>query len=160
VTDFPLSISLSPLMFCLPSSRNVWIPCCVVQHKILFTIYLRLACVLLSWFGKCLKGPSVEVFWGCIDPRVLFITCYADWVTFHGCAAVCAADYRKKCRCRTNFSPAFQHLPVIFQYHIPRITPSAAVYGHAGCITFQSLQFGRALGFPFTTTNQQQLFKC
>jgi hypothetical protein len=40
-----------------------------------------------------------------------------------------------------------------------RITPSAAVYGRAGCITFQYLQFGRALGIPFTTTTNR-FFKC
>ncbi len=28
-----------------------------------------------------------------------------------------AADYRKKCRWRTNFSPAFWHLHMNFQYH-------------------------------------------
>ncbi len=44
------------------------------------------------------------------------------------------ADYRKKCRCRTNFSPALRHFHMIFQYNIAKITPSAAVYGRAGCI--------------------------
>jgi hypothetical protein len=38
---------------------------------------------------------------------------------------------------------------MIFQYHI---TPSAAVFGRAVCITFHFLQFGRALGIPFTAT--------
>jgi hypothetical protein len=70
-----------------------------------------------------------------------------------------AADSRKKCRCLTNFYPAFRHLQMIFQYQIARITPSAAVYGRAGCITFHYLQFGRALGIPFTTTNNS-FFKC
>ena len=64
-----------------------------------------------------------------------------------------AADYRKKCRCRTNFSPAFTY---DFQYHITRIKPSAAVYGRAECISFHYLQFGRALGIPFH--HHQQLF--
>jgi hypothetical protein len=45
-----------------------------------------------------------------------------------------AADYRKKCRCRTNFSPAIQHLQMIFQYHIARLTPSAGVYGRTRCM--------------------------
>ncbi len=70
-----------------------------------------------------------------------------------------AACYQNKCRCRTNFSLALQHLLMIFQYHIARITPSAAVYGHAGCITFHYLQFWHVLGFPFTT-NSNSFFKC
>ncbi len=61
-----------------------------------------------------------------------------------------AADYRKKCRCWTNFSPAFRHLHMIFHYHIAIITPSAAVYERAGCSTFHYLQLG--VGIPFTTT--------
>jgi hypothetical protein len=52
------------------------------------------------------------------------------------------ADYRKKCRCRTNFSPAFRHFHMIFQYHIARITPSAAVCGCAGFLPFHRQQFG------------------
>jgi hypothetical protein len=72
-----------------------------------------------------------------------------------------AAGYRKNCRCRTNFSTTFRHLHMIFQGHITRITPSAAVYGRAGCITshYTYLQFGRALGIPFTTNNHR-FFKC
>jgi hypothetical protein len=53
-----------------------------------------------------------------------------------------AADYWKKCRCRTNFSPAFRHSHMTFQYHSARVTPSTAAYGRAGCITFHYLQFG------------------
>jgi hypothetical protein len=45
----------------------------------------------------------------------------------------------------TNFSTS--------QHHIARITPSAVVYGRAGCITFHYLQFGRSLDIPFTITN-------
>jgi hypothetical protein len=48
---------------------------------------------------------------------------------------------------------------MIFQHHIARITPSAAFYGSAGCITFHYLQFGRELGIPFTTTTNS-FFKC
>ncbi len=33
---------------------------------------------------------------------------------------------------------------MIFQDHIARITPSAAVYGRAGCITFPLPKFGCA----------------
>ncbi len=53
-----------------------------------------------------------------------------------------------KCRCRNNFSAAFRHsgIYMIFQYKIARITPSAAVYGRAGCITVHYLQFGPAQG--------------
>ncbi len=58
-----------------------------------------------------------------------------------------------------DFSPAFRYLHIIFQYHIAITTPSAAVYGRAGCITFHYLQFGRSLGIPFTTTNNS-FFKC
>jgi hypothetical protein len=46
---------------------------------------------------------------------------------------------------------------MIFQYHIARITQSAAVYGRAGCITFHYLQFGHALGIPFTTANSSSM---
>ncbi len=46
---------------------------------------------------------------------------------------------------------------MIFDCHVARITPSAAVYGRAGCITFHYLQFGRTLGIPFTTTNNSFL---
>jgi hypothetical protein len=55
--------------------------------------------------------------------------------------------------------PEFIHM--IFQYHIARITPSEAVYGRAGCITFHYPQFGvgRALGIPITSTNNS-IFKC
>ncbi len=42
---------------------------------------------------------------------------------------------------------------MIFQYKIAKITQSAAIYGRAGCITFHYLQFGRAQGIPFKTTN-------
>jgi hypothetical protein len=44
---------------------------------------------------------------------------------------------------------------LVFQYHIPRIKPSATVHRRAGFtgITFHYLQFERALGIPFTTTN-------
>jgi hypothetical protein len=38
-----------------------------------------------------------------------------------------------------------------------RITQLADVYGLAGCITFHYLQFGRALGIPFNTTNNSFL---
>ncbi len=31
--------------------------------------------------------------------------------------------------------------------------PSAAVYGHAGCITFHYLKFRRLVGIPFTNTS-------
>jgi hypothetical protein len=41
------------------------------------------------------------------------------------------ADYRKKCRCRTNFFPAFRHLHMGFQRPLARITPSATVYERA-----------------------------
>ena len=37
------------------------------------------------------------------------------------------------------------------------IITSVAVYGRAGCITFLYLQFGRALGIPFTTTNTSSM---
>jgi hypothetical protein len=40
---------------------------------------------------------------------------------------------------------------------IARITPSEAVYGRVRCITFHYLQFGRALGIPFTTTNTSSM---
>jgi hypothetical protein len=33
---------------------------------------------------------------------------------------------------------------MIFQHHTARITPSEAVYGRAGCIIFQRLQYERA----------------
>ncbi len=56
-----------------------------------------------------------------------------------------------KCRCR-SFYPAFLHLFVIFQHHIAQMTPSAAVYGHAGCITFHYLKFRRPVYIPFTNT--------
>jgi hypothetical protein len=46
---------------------------------------------------------------------------------------------------------------MIFQYHIARIAPSTAVYGHAGCIYFHYLQFGHALGIPFTITNTSRM---
>ncbi len=69
-----------------------------------------------------------------------------------------AANYWKKSRCRTNFSLAFRHLHIIFQYHKARITQLADVYGRSGCITFHYLQFERALGIPFTTNNS--FFKC
>ncbi len=78
-----------------------------------------------------------------------------------------AAEYQKKCRRRTNFSPAFRHLHTIFQYNIARITPSWYIQGisisaghipfHrqqngcAGCIHFRSQQYGRA-GIPFYHT--------
>jgi hypothetical protein len=38
-----------------------------------------------------------------------------------------------------------------------RITQLADIYGRAGCITFHYLKFGRALGIPFTTTNNSFL---
>jgi hypothetical protein len=38
---------------------------------------------------------------------------------------------------------------MIFQYHVARITPSAAVYGCAGYIIFHYLQLGRAGCTPF-----------
>jgi hypothetical protein len=60
-----------------------------------------------------------------------------------------ADDYRKKCRCRTNFYPAFRHLHMIIQYNIARITTSEAVYGRAGCIHFQSEHYGRAGSLTF-----------
>jgi hypothetical protein len=46
---------------------------------------------------------------------------------------------------------------MIFQYKIARITPSAAVYGRAGCITVHYLQFGPAQGIPFTSTNTSSI---
>ncbi len=68
-----------------------------------------------------------------------------DWTLMPECRyRTKAADYRKKCRCRTSFSPAFWHLHMIFQYHITRITQSAAVYGRAGCV-------------PFTTNNTSSM---
>jgi hypothetical protein len=56
---------------------------------------------------------------------------------------------------------AFRNLHMISQYHIARITPSAAVYGRAGCITFHYLKFGvgRALGIRITSNNNR-IFKC
>ncbi len=54
--------------------------------------------------------------------------------------------------CRTNFFSAFRHLLMIFQHHVVRIFPSAAVYGRAGCTTFHYLQF-RRVDIPFSTTN-------
>ncbi len=60
-----------------------------------------------------------------------------DWTVMPECRCRTEpADYLKKCRCRTYFSPAFRHLYMIFQYHIARITSSAAVYGRAGCTPF------------------------
>ncbi len=81
-----------------------------------------------------------------------------------------AANYRRKCRCRTNFSPAFRYLHLIFQYLIARVTPSAAVYGRARCFTFElftswSLDV-HCIGIPFTNPNtssmdvQGPFFKC
>jgi len=58
---------------------------------------------------------------------------------------------------RYDFSITFRHLDMIFQYHLSRITPSAAVYGREGCITFHCLQFWRAQGIPFTTTNTSSI---
>ncbi len=37
------------------------------------------------------------------------------------------------------------------------MTPTAAVYGRAGCITFHYLQFRLALGIPSTTTNTSSM---
>ncbi len=51
------------------------------------------------------------------------------------------AEYRQKCRCRTNFSLALWHLHMIFQHHIALITPAAAVYGRARYISFHYLRF-------------------
>ncbi len=68
-----------------------------------------------------------------------------------------AVDYRKKWRCRTNLFAAFRHLYLIFQHHIARITPSAAVYGRAGCITLNYLEFWRAVGILFTTINTSSM---
>ncbi len=36
---------------------------------------------------------------------------------------------------------------------------SAAVYGRVGCITFHYMQFGRALGIPFSTANTSKNFR-
>ncbi len=73
-----------------------------------------------------------------------------DWSLMPECRCrIEAADYQKKCRCWNNFTPAFRHLHLIFQYHITRITPSAPVYGRAGCIHFHSQQCGRAGCTPF-----------
>jgi hypothetical protein len=47
---------------------------------------------------------------------------------------------------------AIRHLLMIFQHHITRITPSAAFYGRAGCITFHCQQFGNAGCIPFYHT--------
>jgi hypothetical protein len=58
---------------------------------------------------------------------------------------------------RLNF---FRHSLILafkydFQHHIDRKTPSAAIYGRAGCITFHYIQFG--LGIPFTITNTSSM---
>jgi hypothetical protein len=45
--------------------------------------------------------------------------------------------------------PTFRHLQMIFQYHIARITPSADVYGRAGCVPVHCQQYGRAGWVPF-----------
>ncbi len=87
-----------------------------------------------------------------------------DWTLIPECRCrTSAADYRKNIRCRTNFSPAFRYLHIIFQYYIARITPSAAVYRRAGCITFHystcSVDVHWVMGIPFTTTNNS-FFKC
>jgi hypothetical protein len=50
-----------------------------------------------------------------------------------------------------------RHFHMIFQYLIAKTTPSAAVYGRAECATLHYLQFGRALGIPFTTTNTSSM---
>jgi hypothetical protein len=58
------------------------------------------------------------------------------------------ADYRKKCRCRssrTNFSPAF-----IYDFSISHSKKNTIS-------TFNYLQFGRALGIPFTTTKTSSM---
>jgi hypothetical protein len=44
--------------------------------------------------------------------------------------------------------PTFCHLHMIFKYHIARITPSAAVYGRAGCVPFHC-QLGCAVFATF-----------
>ncbi len=60
-------------------------------------------------------------------------TTVPDWILMPECRCRTeAADYWKKCWWQTNFSPAF---------------------------TFHYLQFGRALGVPFTTTTNS-FFKC
>jgi hypothetical protein len=41
------------------------------------------------------------------------------------------------------------HLLMLFQNHIVRILPSAAVYGRAGCMTFHHQQLRRAACIPF-----------
>jgi hypothetical protein len=38
-------------------------------------------------------------------------------------------------KARNNFFSAFPHLHMICQHHKAGLTPSAAVYGHAGCIS-------------------------
>ncbi len=71
-----------------------------------------------------------------------------------------AVDYRKKCQCRINFFLAFQISGIYIwfsQHHIVRITPAAAVCGHAECITFHYLQFGNAVGIPVTSTNTSSM---
>jgi hypothetical protein len=45
-------------------------------------------------------------------------------------------DCRLKCRCRTNFFPAFKY---DFSHHIALTKPAAAVYRRAGYITFHYL---------------------
>ncbi len=45
--------------------------------------------------------------------------------------------------------PTFRHLQMIFKYHIARITPSADVYGRAGCVPVHCQQYGRAECVPF-----------
>ncbi len=72
-----------------------------------------------------------------------------------------AADYRKKCRCRTNFSLAFRHLYMIFQYHIARITPPQQLSMDAQGVSLSttgSLESWTCTGFPFHY-HQKQLLK-
>ncbi len=97
----------------------------------------------MGWSHSCLLTSQKE-WWSYLafiagqcrtNPR----PAVADWTLMLECRwRTEAADYRKKCRRRTNFYPAFRHLIMNFQYHIARtrITPRAAVLGRAGCITF------------------------
>jgi hypothetical protein len=54
-----------------------------------------------------------------------------------------------ECRCLTTF---FRHLLMIYQRHIERMTPSAAVYGCSGCINIiSSMDVQKCI--PFTNNS-------
>ncbi len=73
-----------------------------------------------------------------------------DWPLMPECRCRTeAVDYRKKCRCRINFFPAFQHSGIYIWFFQHHISPAAAVYGRSGCATFHSLLFGRAVCILF-----------